>query len=92
VKIHILKITYHRNGCFGEGFHSVHFYQTDRRIVMHASVFAARGHVAVHQVSMLGDLKVSEDNKWRGDVFEDALRDAIFTHIDDESRQMAASV
>ncbi len=93
MKIRILEIAYHRNGCFGADFHSVLFYQTDRRQgVMHATVFAAPGHVAIHQVSMLSDKVVGDGNKWRGDEFEDALRDAIHAHIHEESSQMASSL
>jgi hypothetical protein len=65
--IHISDIDWHRNGISGEGFHVVRFIYEGRWMI--ATVFEARGHVAVVDVNDLS-------NHYRGDVFERALRGA----------------
>jgi hypothetical protein len=67
------KATYHRNGICGEPFHLCRFQfaETPRAplVEMQAIVFDAPGHVAVTSA-------LSTD-RWRGDDFEPALREAI---------------
>lgn len=65
-------VRYHRNGSTGEGFHVCQFlFLQDRRspLPMRAVVFGDRGRIAV-----LSD-DISE--RWCGDDFEPALREAI---------------
>ncbi len=64
--------TYHRNGVTGEGFHVCRFiyYAAGEFENMQAVVFWAKGHVAVTSLD-------NPDSTWRGDVFENALREAI---------------
>ena len=69
-------ITYHRNGVSGNGFHLIRF--TYKRDAMVATVFDEPGNVAVLNVAKLGDIADDQAaNKWRGDWFEDTLRQAI---------------
>lgn len=70
----ILRVEYHRNGVGGEGFHVVEFTSeladdvADHRML--ATVFDGPGQVAVIDIDDLGA-------RWRGDLFEPELRDAI---------------
>lgn len=64
----VSRVRYHRNGVAGNGFYAVDCRLAKRRFV--AAVFPTRGHVAVLTP---GDVTA----RWRGDDFEDALRQAI---------------
>lgn len=75
MKIKILKVTYHRNGVFGNGFNVVLFQHEHTKKV--AIVFEERGNVAVLDVGLLAQDLIEYPNRWRGDEFEDALRAAI---------------
>ncbi len=70
----ILQIEHHRNGVGGESFHAVTF--KDGKATFVATVFEARGHVAVLQLGLLPDITFGT-NSWRGDHYEDDLRNAI---------------
>lgn len=65
------KVRYHRNGISGEGFHLCRFLylRAAQTVEMQAVVFEASGQIAV----------TSDDinQRWRGDEFELALREAI---------------
>ena len=63
--------SYHRNGVAGEGFYACSFMFRDgsRLVPLRAIVFDARGHVAVVSNNLV--------QRWRGDDFEDALRQAL---------------
>ena len=65
------QVQYHRNGVSGEGFHLCEFLLAEGRYLkpLRAVVFSERGQVAV----MSDDFR----ERWRGDEFEDALREAI---------------
>lgn len=64
-------VRYHRNGISGEGFHLCRFLylRGSQTVEMQAAVFEAAGQVAV----------TSDDinQRWRGDEFEPAIREAI---------------
>lgn len=63
--------SYHRNGVSGEGFYacSFHFRDGSCLVPLWAIVFGASGHVAVISDNLV--------QRWRGDDFEGALRQAI---------------
>jgi hypothetical protein len=77
------KISYHRNGVLGQGFHIVLFGWRDpeakRMRAMMATVFDAPGACAVLDVAetAAGNIAFAQGNSWRGDDFEPALREAI---------------
>jgi hypothetical protein len=79
--IKIQKVTSHRNGVSGEGFHLVAFTFTSaaqeggETTSLLATVFEADKHVAVIDPTDL-------DSKWRGDQFEAELRAATLRHED----------
>lgn len=69
--------SYHRNGVAGEGFYLCRFLygRGAKTVEMQAVVFNTRGCVAV----------TSKDihERWRGDDFEPALREAIKAVVDE---------
>jgi hypothetical protein len=65
-----VKVAYHRNGVSGNGFHLVSFTHDSK--AMGAVVFEEPGDVAVFRLFGI-------DDKYRGDLFESALREAIAT-------------
>jgi hypothetical protein len=70
--------TYHRNGVAGNGFFACAFkWRMGRELIdMTAVVFTERGNCAV--------LSTNPDQRWRGDDFEPALREAI--RLQDENQ------
>lgn len=75
----IKQVEYHRNGICGNGFHVVTF--TDKKRPMVGIVFDEKGSCAVFDTDMLGKGIIEFGvNSWRGDTYEDALRDAITKH------------
>lgn len=76
--IKVRKIAYHRNGICGTGFHAITFSTDKEKGTFVATVFPERGNVAVFQLDLLGQEVIEfGKNSWRGDHFEDQLRDAI---------------
>lgn len=69
--IRAFNVRYHRNGVAGNGFHACSFLylRGKNTIEMRAAVFPEPGNVAV----MSNDIA----DRWCGDDFEKALRDAI---------------
>ena len=61
---------YHRNGVAGEGFHLCSFLFTRGNLALVAVVYETPGHVAV-----INPVNIAE--RFRGDDFEKALREAI---------------
>jgi hypothetical protein len=72
----IKQIDYHRNGVSANGFYVVRFYANTKDMI--AIVFEEPGNIAVFDFDLL---KVGETrftyNSWRGDEFEQSLRDTI---------------
>jgi hypothetical protein len=90
------KIEFHRNGCFGAGFHLVTFSHREsprgRRSAMLATVFETPGHVAVVNVEMAAQGEVRFGvNSWRGDEFEPWLRDQIRVWADARAADQRAA-
>lgn len=78
MKIDNPRVRYHRNGCTGEGFHTVSFTQgrgRDRRW-LRAVLFEERGYCAVMDLNDAG-------SRFRGDEYEPALRYAIAAAAND---------
>lgn len=71
-------VDYHRNGICGEGFHVVRFSDPEGGEMV-ATVFAESGYVAVLNITELanGNTAFAQGNSWRGDHYEDWLREAI---------------
>ena len=65
------EVRYHRNGMSGEGFHLCSFLYLRGKNAreMRAVVFPQRGNVAV--------ISDNITDRWMGDDFEDAIREAI---------------
>lgn len=91
------QVSFHRNGIGGEPFHAVLFRTNASDMDMTANelmlgiVFDAPGACAVVAIKPLLDSAVGVrfgENSWRGDHFEDELRDAIKTHKSDGSTRM----
>jgi hypothetical protein len=62
-KVVIERVAYHRNGICGNGFHVV---------------FEERGNVAVFDRELVGKGDIDFfSNSWRGDEFEQALREGV---------------
>ena len=75
------QIAYHRNGICGEPFYAVIFTSNDDKSYL-ASVFEASGHVSVICLDLIADHGVTfGENSFRGDHFEDELRQAIAKHV-----------
>lgn len=79
-KIKILEIAHHRNGVGGEPFAAIRFKGKDdggtEREFM-AIVFDGDCRTAVICTSLIPELGFGEGNRWRGDVYDQALRQAI---------------
>lgn len=80
VKINVTEIAYHRNGISGNGFHVVSFLmkegQGERKMV--GILFDEPGSCAVLDADLVGGGVIEFTvNSWRGDNFEDLLRQAI---------------
>lgn len=75
-KIH--EVAYHRNGISGIGFHVIRFRSAEGNEMV-GVVFPETGAVAVLDIPMLaaGNIAFARGNSWRGDHFEDELRNAI---------------
>lgn len=82
MNIQVKEVAYHRNGVAGEGFYVVRFSYTDDDGVAHPNmvgiVFGGRGRVAILDADMAaaGNVAFAKGNSWRGDQFEDDLREA----------------
>lgn len=65
------QVRYHRNGVCGNGFHACSFLylRGSATIEMRAVVFSEKGQIAITSEN-IGD-------RWRGDEFEPAIREAI---------------
>ena len=76
-----IKVDYHRNGVCGEGFHVATFdmKRGNERHKMVGILFGDAGQCAILDIDMLSanNIEFGEGNSWRGDHFEDELRDAI---------------
>ena len=81
MKLTKVRIAHHRNGISGAPFHVVTFQYREAGCTHHlgATVFEETGHVAVLDLdaTLDGNIAFGEGNSWRGDAFEDALREAI---------------
>ena len=81
MKLTIKEIAYHRNGIGGDGFYVVLFNWREGRKTRHmfATLFDEHGQCAVLDTdeTAQGNVAFANGNSWRGDDFEDDLRDAI---------------
>jgi hypothetical protein len=80
MQIEILKIARHRNGIGGAPFHVVLFLDPDGgKGDFAATVFEAPGHVSVLNVPFTAErnIEMSQGNSWRGDYYEERLRNVI---------------
>jgi hypothetical protein len=68
-------VHYHRNGTGGEPFHVVMFTDDNRNMV--GIVFDEPGRVAVIDRDLIATTAEFGVNSWRGDHYENELRDAI---------------
>ena len=80
-KIKVLKHGYHRNGVCGTGFAVATFKWRDGNEHHHmvGIVFPNSGECAVLDIDELvkDNVEFARGNSWRGDHFEDALRQAM---------------
>lgn len=85
-KLKIQEIQFHRNGVSGSGFHAVRFAVTTGPAEEHgnflATVFEGPGDIAVINLDKISEYGVSLGNKWRGDHYERAIREAITLDLD----------
>ena len=72
IRIKVKAVDYQRNGCSGAGFHIVHFAHEGDEMV--GIVFEKPKHVAV--ITPWSGKEWIQLH-WRGDYFEDALREAV---------------
>ena len=76
-KVVIERVAFHRNGICGNGFHVILFTQLDGT-KMQGVVFEEPGNIAVFDRDLVGQSNVDfYSNSWRGDEFEQALREAV---------------
>jgi hypothetical protein len=76
MKIKVTEITYHRNGVHGNGFYVVSFISEGDNMI--GVVFDEPGNVAVFNAALLREGVIGfYYNSWRGDWYEQALREAI---------------
>jgi len=84
----VKQISRHRNGITGVGFHAVTFSDKTGKETEGAGkdflaiVFDTPKHCAVINLGLLPDV---EENRWRGDYYEDDLRKAIAEFEDGRS-------
>jgi hypothetical protein len=72
----IIDLAFHRNGTCGEPFHVALF--RDPYGLKVGIVFETDRHCAVLDIDQLADDDIRfASNSWRGDMYEDLLRDAI---------------
>lgn len=76
MNIQIEKRSYHRNGISGNGFDVILF--KDQEVKMIGIVFEGQGNVAVFNRKLLHkDIIEFGKNSWRGDHYEEALREVL---------------
>lgn len=76
-KVVIERVAYHRNGIAGNGFHVILFQQLDGTKMV-GTIFEEAGNIAVFDRDLVGQHKIDFcENSWRGDEFEQALREAV---------------
>ena len=77
IKIKVIEIDHHRNGVVGVPFYVVKF--TQDKANMLGIVFEEPGTVAVFDMDLLaqGCVVAFGQNSWRGDWYENPLREAI---------------
>lgn len=84
LEVLIEQIEYHRNGIGGEGFHAVLFYHAEEAGKLErflATVFEEPGCLSVICLDRIPKVGVKWiENSWRGDRFEQSLREAIKLH------------
>jgi len=75
----ILEVERHRNGISGASFHIVRFQDNSAHCFnMVGIVFEEDANIAVFDANLLGKGEIRfMHNSWRGDYYEQALRDAI---------------
>jgi hypothetical protein len=83
--VEIQEISFHRNGIAGEGFYAIRFRWAEdggEKENFLATLFDAEGYCAVIGLDRIGTHGVgfTYGNSWRGDYFEDALRQAVEEH------------
>ena len=73
----LIEVARHRNGICGEPFYVVLFDESKRR--MAAFVFEGECRTAITDVAELakGNIAMAEGNSWRGDHYDDWLREQI---------------
>ena len=81
-KLQIIDMDYHRNGVSGLPFRVALVDDANQSDVKVVIMFEAEGHTAVLSLNKLMDEDISfGSNSWRGDLYEEALRQEMF---DDE--------
>ena len=81
-KLQIIDMDYHRNGVAGLPFRVALVDDANESDVKVVIMFEAEGHTAVLSLNKLMDEDISfGSNSWRGDLYEEALRQEMF---DDE--------
>lgn len=81
-KLQIIDMDYHRNGVSGLPFRVALVDDANESDVKVVIMFEAEGHTAVLSLNKLMDEDISfGSNSWRGDLYEEALRQEMF---DDE--------
>jgi len=90
-KITVLNIDHHRNGIAGAPFHAIVFRDTGPEAnVKLGIVFDAPSHVAVLDIAKLSDCDVEfGSNSWRGDTYENQLREVVKEHCENRNGQPA---
>lgn len=76
----VKEVSSHRNGVTGKSFYVVSFKETGNGDMI-GVIFSEPGNVAVFQQELLAKGTIAfGDNSWRGDVYEEFLRDALDKH------------
>jgi hypothetical protein len=94
MKIEIVDASYHRNGICGEPF-TVAIFNCDNVAdsKMLGIFFDKIGYVAILNINLLSDGVITNDrNAWRGDVFENDLRNKANSFLDDKYTRIIGSI
>lgn len=88
----IIKKASHRNGVSGEPFRVAIVQRDDLRDKMLVVMFPTSGHTAVFSLDLLAEGIIEfGENSWRGDSYEDQLRNELYPN-DDELSESTQSV
>jgi len=82
----VLEIAYHRNGVGGNGFYVIKFRHYNNPDTTMLAIYFSEddkeitGNIAIIDMSLLYQGIIGAENKWRGDMYESFISEAVKTY------------